>query len=228
MKYLSIKEWASDDRPREKLLNKGVNSLSDAELLAILIRSGTKEISAVELSRTILTKCGNKLSELSRQSVAQLKRIKGIGEAKAISIVAAIELGRRRNASEVTEKQQLTSSKDAYKYFHSLMSDLSHEEFWILFLNRSNKIIESYKLSQGGISGTVIDNRLILKKAIDVLASALVIGHNHPSGNLQPSENDNQITDKLKTALSHLDIKLLDHIIIGDNSYFSYSDEGLL
>lgn len=228
MKYISIKQWSLDDRPREKLLAKGVKNLTDTELLAILIGTGTRETSAVELSRLVLQQCNNQLSLLGKQTVAQLKKIKGIGEAKAITIVAALELGKRRGASDIIEKPRVTSSKDAFSILHTVLSDLEHEEFWVLFMNRSNAILESYKLSQGGISGTVIDNRLILKKAIDLLASSVIIAHNHPSGNLNPSNNDTRITEKLKTALSHLDIKLLDHIIVADNSYFSYSDEGLL
>jgi DNA repair protein RadC len=228
MNYLSIKNWAADDRPREKLLVKGVQSLSDAELLAILIGSGTREVSAVELSRTVLADAENSLALLSRRSVNDLMKSKGIGKAKAITIVAALELGKRRKLSEISEKPKVTSSRDAYEFIHSYISDIMHEEFWVLFLNRSNKIIDKFKLSQGGISGTVIDVRLILKKALELLASALIVCHNHPSGNIHPSENDKRITDKIKMAAEQMDIKLLDHLIIGDNSYLSFSDEGIL
>jgi DNA repair protein RadC len=228
MVYLSIKNWASDDRPREKLLSKGVQSLSDAELLAILLGSGTREISAVELSRQILSISGNNLSELCKRSVSELMKVKGIGEAKAVSIVAALELGKRRNLSEVSDRQAISSSKDVYHYFHPIMTDLLHEEFWVLYLNRSNKIIDKYKLSQGGVSGTVTDIRLILKRAIELLASSLIVCHNHPSGNFNPSENDTVITTKLKSAAEQMDIHLLDHVIIADNLYFSYTDEGIL
>jgi DNA repair protein RadC len=228
MIYLSIKNWAADDRPREKLLVKGVQSLSDAELLAILIGSGTREVSAVELSRTVLADAENSLALLSRRSVNDLMKSKGIGKAKAITIVAALELGKRRKLSEISEKPKVTSSRDAYEFIHSYISDIMHEEFWVLFLNRSNKIIDKFKLSQGGISGTVIDVRLILKKALELLASALIVCHNHPSGNIHPSENDKRITDKIKMAAEQMDIKLLDHLIIGDNSYLSFSDEGIL
>lgn len=228
MKYLSIKNWAADDRPREKLLANGVKSLSDAELLAILIGSGTKEVSAVELCRKILSESENNLAHLGKKSIAELIKIKGIGEAKAITILAALELGIRRKQTEVSEKPKVSSSKEAFEFIHSLISDINHEEFWVLFLNRSNKIIDKYKISQGGISGTVIDVRLILKKAIELLASSLIICHNHPSGNLDPSENDRKITDKIKIAAQQMDIKLLDHLVIFDNSYFSFNDEGLL
>jgi len=228
MTYVSIKDWAADDRPREKLLLKGIQSLSDAELLAILIGSGTRKISAVELSRQILALSNNNLSELGKLSVSELMKIKGIGEAKAITIVAALELGRRRNQTDSAEKHGISSSKDVFNYFQSILSDLTHEEFWVLYLNRSNKVIDKYKLSQGGVSGTVIDVRLVLKRALELLASSIVVCHNHPSGNRNPSENDSAITEKLKQATAQMDIKLVDHLIIADNSYFSFCDEGLL
>ncbi len=228
MAYLSIKNWAADDRPREKLIAKGVKSLSDAELLAILIGSGTKDVSAVEVCRTLLSESENKLAHLGKKSIADLMKTKGIGEAKAITIVAALELGLRRKHMEIPDKPKITSSKEAFEFIHSFISDIAHEEFWVVFLNRSNKIIDKYKLSQGGISGTVIDVRLLLKRALELLASSLIICHNHPSGNLQPSDNDIKITDKIKTAAQQMDIKLLDHLIIFDNSYLSFSDEGLL
>jgi len=228
MAYTSIKEWAADDRPREKLLVKGAKVLSDAELLAILIGSGTREISAVELAREILKLSKNNLSELGKKSVAELMKLKGIGEAKAITIIAALEIGRRRNYTESPEKTVITSSSDVYNYFRPLVVDIAHEEFWVLFLNRSNKVIDQYKLSQGGIAGTVIDVRLILKRAIELLASSIIVCHNHPSGNNKPSENDKAITSKIKIASDQLDIQLLDHIIIADNSYFSFADEGII
>lgn len=228
MAYLSIKDWASDDRPREKLLSKGVKSLSDAELIAILIGSGTRDISAVQLAREILKLSGNNLSELGKKTVTDFIKIKGIGEAKAISIVAALELGRRRNFADLPEKTSVTSSTEVYNYFRPLISDILHEEFWVLFLNRANKVIDHYKLSQGGISGTVIDVRLIMKRALELLASSIIVCHNHPSGNRNPSENDKAITTKLKIAGEQLEIRLLDHLIIADNSYFSFADEGIL
>lgn len=228
MAYISIKEWAADDRPREKLLNKGVKSLSDTELLAILIGSGTREISAVELAREILKLSKNNLTELGKKSVTELTKLKGIGEAKAITIVAALELGRRRNYTDIPEKTTVTSSKEVYNYFRPLVVDISHEEFWVLYLNRSNKVLDQYKLSQGGLSGTVIDIRLIMKRALELLASSIIVCHNHPSGNRNPSDNDKAITTKLKIAGEQLEIRLLDHLIIADNSYFSFADEGLL
>ena len=228
MSYMSIKHWANDDKPREKMHEKGVQSLSDAELIAILIGSGTREMSAVELSRIILSRSGNKLSSLGKLNISDLIKIKGIGTAKAGTILAALELGKRRNSSDIIEKQQITSSKDVYSLFHPLLSDLAHEEFWVLYLNRSNKITEKYKVSQGGVAGTVIDIRLILKRALELLASGIIICHNHPSGNINPSENDKNITSKLKNASAQMDIKLLDHIIVCDQSYFSFCDEGIL
>ena len=228
MSYISIKKWASDDRPREKLLKKGVQSLSDTELLAIIIGSGTREISAVELARQILSQADNNLTLLGKKSVADLMRLKGIGEAKAVGLVAAFELGRRRNQSEWVEKDQLNSSREVFNYIQPLISDLDHEEFWVVYLNRANRIIDAQNLSKGGIAGTVIDIRLILRKALEVLASGIIICHNHPSGNTRPSENDKQITRKLRTASDQMDIKLLDHIIVADNLYFSFADEGLL
>jgi DNA repair protein RadC len=228
MPYLSIKEWSSNDQPREKLLSKGAQILSDAELLAILLGSGTREISAVQLAREVLNISKNNLSELGKKSVTELLKLKGIGEAKAVTIVAALELGKRRNYSETPEKTAVTSSSEVYNFFRPMVSDLSHEEFWVLYLNRSNKIIDQYKLSQGGLAGTVIDVRLVLKRALELLASSIIVCHNHPSGNKRPSDNDKTITHKLKIACEQLDIKLLDHLIIADNSYFSFADEGIL
>lgn len=228
MAYTSIKDWATDDQPREKLLNKGVQSLSDAELIAILLGTGTRETSAVELAREILKLSKNNLAELGKKTVTDLTKLKGIGEAKAISIVATMELGRRRNLSEIPERNMVTSSIDVFNYFKPLVADISHEEFWVLYLNRSNKIIDQYKLSQGGLAGTVIDIRLVMKRALEVLASSIIVCHNHPSGNKNPSENDKSITTKLKIAGDQLEIRLLDHLIIADNSYFSFADEGML
>jgi DNA repair protein RadC len=228
MKYVSIKNWANDDRPREKLLSKGIQSLSDAELLGILMGTGTREISAVELGRQVLAQSQNNLSLLGKKTISELTRIKGIGKVKALSIITAMELGRRRNMAEMPERFQVCSSREAYNYVHPLLTDLVHEEFWVLYLNRSNKIIEPYKCSQGGVSGTVIDVKLILKKALEVLASSIIISHNHPSGNALPSDNDKQITEKLGNASRHMDIKLLDHIIVANDAYFSFADEGLI
>lgn len=227
--HLSIKEWALEDRPREKLLYKGLSSLSDAELLAILIGSGSAKESAVELSKKILRDCKNNLNALGKKTINDLKaNYHGIGDAKAISIVASLELGRRRKLQEGEERSKITGSHDVYDLMEPLLGDLPHEEFWVLMLNRSNKVIGKNKVSQGGISGTVIDVRLILKSAIDHLASSIILCHNHPSGNKQPSEADNKITNKMSEAGRIMDIPVLDHIIVTDNAYFSYADEGML
>ncbi len=224
----SIKEWAVEDRPREKLLTHGIQSLSHSELIAILIGSGTRNLSAVELARRILSNANNDLDQLGRFTVSDFMKIKGIGKAKAIAIVSALELGRRRKLSETSDRLKIASSGDVYEVLYQHLVDLSHEEFWILLLNRSNKIIEKRKISQGGIAGTVTDIRMILKFAIEALASSIILCHNHPSGNLQPSEADIQITRKLKEASSLMDIGLLDHVIIAGKRYYSFADENLL
>lgn len=227
--HLTITEWAEEDRPREKLLQKGINSLSDAELLAILIGSGNTEETAVELSRRILKRAQDNLHELGKFSTNELiQNFKGIGQAKAITIVAAMELGKRRKLAETLDKKQISSSIDVFNLFQPLLADLPHEEFWILILNRANKVVEKLKISQGGISGTVVDARIILKNAIDKLASSVVLCHNHPSGNIQPSNEDRNITLKLKTAFETVDIHLIDHVIISGNKYYSFADEGIL
>jgi DNA repair protein RadC len=223
-----IKDWAMEDRPREKLLAKGITSLSNTELLAILIRSGGREESAVELARKILVAAGNNLRELGRFSVNDLLKHKGMGPAKAVAIIAALELGRRRSRSDLQDKIRIAGSQDVYTLFQPVLSDLTHEEFWILLLNRANRVIDNIRISQGGISGTVIDIRIILKHALDRLASAIILCHNHPSGNLKPSEADMKITSKIGDACRTMDLQLLDHLIIADNSYFSFSDEGLI
>lgn len=225
---LSIKQWAVEDRPREKMLAKGVRSLSEAELIAILIGSGSLEESAVELSKRVLASANNNLNELGKKTIGDYQKFKGIGPAKAITISAAMELGRRRKESSPLEKTKVVSSADAAAIFKPLLSDLSYEEFWILMLNRNNQFIDTFRVSQGGLSGTVIDVRIILKTAIDKLACSLILCHNHPSGNLVPSEADKEITRKIKEAGKHMDIPVLDHIIIGNDSYFSFADEGLI
>ncbi|HUW05392.1 MAG TPA: DNA repair protein RadC [Williamwhitmania sp.] len=225
---LTIKEWAVEDRPREKLLTKGTAALSDAEHLAILIGSGTKKESAVELSRRMLQSVSNNLDELGRLDVKALCRFKGIGEAKALTIVAALELGRRRKLQDALVKASVTSSQDAFNLFHPLVADIPHEEFWVLLLNRANKIIGRERTSMGGVSGTVVDLKLILKRGLEVLASSIILCHNHPSGNNKPSDHDKQITQKVKQACELLDISLLDHIIVAGSTYFSFADEGLL
>jgi DNA repair protein RadC len=223
-----IKHWALEDRPREKLLAKGITSLSNAELLAILIRSGGREESAVELARRILTGAGNNLRELGKLSVNDLVKHKGMGPAKAVAIIAALELGRRRGKTDSQDKIRISGSQDVYTLFQPVLSDLVHEEFWILLLNRANRVIDNIRISQGGISGTVIDVRIILKHALDRLASAIILCHNHPSGNLKPSDADMKITSKIRDSCRTMDLQLLDHLIIADNSYFSFSDEGLI
>lgn len=223
---LSIKDWAVEDRPREKLIKKGVQSLSDAEIIAILIGSGSRNESAVELSKKVLKSANNNLNELGKLNIPDLTKMKGIGEAKAITILAALELGRRRKISEIITKKKITQSKDIFELFQPILGDLPHEEFWILLLNRSNRIIEKLKISQGGVSGTVIDIKIILKQAIEKLASSIILCHNHPSGNRNPSNADDSITKKLKRGADLLDIQILDHIIVADLEYFSYADEG--
>jgi DNA repair protein RadC len=225
---LKIKDWAVEDRPREKLLQKGISSLSDAELIAILLGSGTRNESAVELSKKVLKSAENNLNELGKLGVADLTKTKGIGEAKAITIMAALEIGRRRKLSEIINKKKITQSNDVFEVFQPIIGDLPHEEFWILLLNRSNKIIDKYKISQGGVSGTVIDTKIILKNAIEKLASSMILCHNHPSGNRNPSSADDQITKKLKAGAELIDISVIDHIIIADTEFYSYADEGKL
>jgi DNA repair protein RadC len=225
---LKITDWAVEDRPREKLLQKGTSSLSDAELLAILISSGTKKKSAVDLGRELLAVVNNNLNSLGKLTIADLRKLNGIGPAKAVRIAAALELGRRRKLAEVPDIIQIRCSKDVADIFQPVLSDLAHEEFWILFLNRSNKVINRMKLSQGGISGTVTDVRMVMKKAIECLASGIIVCHNHPSGNLNPSESDTKITQKIKEAGNLMDIQLLDHLIISDKDYYSFADNGLV
>jgi len=225
---LSIKKWAEDDRPREKLLQKGKLSLSDSELIAILIGSGSRNESAVELSKRILSSAKNNLSELGKLSVNQLCKFKGIGPAKAIAIVAALELGRRRRLEEALEQKKITSSNSVFEIMQPIIGELQHEEFWIIYLNNSNKVIEQFQISKGGITGTLVDIRITLKKALELGAVSLILSHNHPSGNLKASEADKQLTRKLKTAAASLDIKVLDHIIVTEKSYLSFADEGML
>lgn len=225
---LKITDWAVGDRPREKLMQNGTSSLSNAELLAILINSGTKDKSAVDLGRELLGIVNNNLNSLGKLTISDLKKLHGIGTARAVTIAAALELGRRRKLSEIPDVTQIKCSKDVADIFQPMLSDISHEEFWILFLNRSNKVINTMKLSQGGISGTVTDVRIIMKKAIEYLASGIIVCHNHPSGNLNPSESDTKITQKIKEAAALMDIQLLDHLIISDKEYYSFADNGLL
>ena len=221
---MKITEWAEEDRPREKLLKKGVFSLSDAELLAILISSGTKELSAVDLSRELLKLVNNNLITLGRLSVEEISSIRGIGAAKAVTIVAAMELGRRRQSAESPIDKQIKMSSDVFDIFQPLLADLSYEEFWAVFLSRANRIIGKMKISQGGVSGTVTDVRLVMKKAVECLSSGIIICHNHPSGNTMPSDADKKITKKIKEAASFFDIQLLDHVISAGKNYYSFAD----
>lgn len=229
MENKSIKNWAEEDRPREKLLLKGVGTLTDSELLAILIGSGNNKESAVELSRRILQKSDNNINKLARLSVNDLVQdFRGIGPAKAITIAAALELGRRRQKEDMPDKKKITCSKDAYLMFYPLMLDLNHEETWALILDRSNKVVSTMQVSRGGISGTVVDIRLILREAINHYASGIILGHNHPSENCTPSPQDTALTKKLKEAAKWMDINLLDHIIVCGEIYYSYADNGLI
>lgn len=225
---LKITDWAVGDRPRERLCSKGPSSLSDAELLAILIGSGTKNASAVDIARELLAMAGNNLSELGKLTVTDIIKLKGIGHARAVTLIAALELGRRRKLAEATDTPRIKSSADVFNIFHPLVEDLSYEEFWILFLNRANRIINRMKISQGGVSGTVTDVRIILKNAVECLASGIILCHNHPSGNNSPSEADIKITRKIKEAGELMDVQLLDHVIICGKEYYSFADNAML
>lgn len=222
-----IKNWAEDDKPREKLMLKGKSVLSDAELIAILIGSGSRNESAVSLSKRILASVNNNLSALGKLSLKQLMEFKGIGEAKAVTIAAALELGRRRRAEESVDLDKITSSKAVFEIMQPIIGELLHEEFWVLYLNNSNKVIHKAQLSKGGITGTVVDARLIFKMALEHNATAVILSHNHPSGKLLASDADRDITKKLKFAGEQLDIKVLDHIIITEKGYLSFQDEGI-
>lgn len=225
--YTPINQWAEDDRPRERFLLKGKSSLSDSELLAILIGSGSRNESAVQLCQRILASTNNNLNQLGKVSVNQLTNFKGIGQAKAIAIVAALELGRRRRAEVPVELQKITSSKMIFEIMQPIIGELPHEEFWILYLNNSNKVIHKAQLSKGGITGTVVDIRLIFKTAFEQNAVSIILTHNHPSGKLLASESDVQITKKIKEASRYLEISVLDHVIITENSYYSFNDNGI-
>lgn len=227
-KKYSIKSWALDDRPREKLLLKGILSLSDAELIAILLGSGNREETAVDLAKRILNSVDNNIQKLARLSIEELMKFKGVGEAKAISIVTALELGKRRQFENKIVHPKITSSKDVFEQMQPLIGDLSHEEFWVLFLNNSNKILAKQQLSKGGFTATLVDIRLLFKRALELQAVAIIVCHNHPSDKLQPSDSDIQLTKKIQSAGVNLDIKLLDHLIITEKAYFSFTDEGIL
>ncbi len=224
---LPITKWSLDDRPREKLLQKGVESLSNAELIAILIGSGSREISAVDLSKQILSDVQNNLNELGKYSIKDLMKFKGIGEAKAISIISALELGRRRNLSGALQQPEIHSSKEAFNILHPILSDLNLEEFWAILL-RKNKVIKVRKISTGGLDASMVDIRLLMKTLLENDATSFIVAHNHPSGNRNPSVNDKNLTNKIKDASKVLNIQFLDHIIIAKNQYFSFVDEAIL
>lgn len=226
--FLDIKSWAVEDRPREKLLLKGKSALSDAELIAILLGSGTTSVSAVDVAKNILQAVRNDLNELARLTVKDLTRIKGIGEAKAITVVSALELGRRRKEAANEERPRITGAKDIFDLLKSELLDLSHEVFWIVLLNRANRVIGKHQVSQGGVAGTVADPKIIFKLALEGLASGIILAHNHPSGNLNASQADIDLTKKLKEAGKLLEIQVLDHVIIAGNNYMSFTDTGLM
>ena len=226
---MKIKEWAEEDRPREKMLLKGIASLSDAELLAILIGSGNNSETAVQLSQRILSSVDNNLNALGKLSIKELTtKFKGIGTVKAILINAALELGKRRNAHNPIQRPYIRTSKEVYELLHPILCDLPHEELWIVLTNRSSKVIEKLKISQGGTSETSADLRSILKAAINALAAGIIVCHNHPSGNIRPSHQDDLLTQRLKSAAQLIEINLLDHIVLCDGNYYSYADEGRL
>ncbi|MCP9610793.1 RadC family protein [Coprobacter tertius] len=226
---LSISRWAEEDRPREKMLSKGIKTLTNAELIAILIGSGNIRESAVELSQRILNSVDDSLNQLGKLSVNDLTEpFDGIGQAKAISIIAALELGRRRKSEEIVQRKKITCSEDAYRLLYASLVDLPYEEFWVIFLNPANRILCTQKVSQGGTSFTSVDVKLVLKPAIEKQASSIVLCHNHPSNNRQPSQADRQLTKKIKEGAALLDIRILDHIIVCDDGYYSFADEGII
>ena len=227
-KVLPIKTWSEEDRPREKLLIRGKKALTDAELLAVILGSGSRTETAIGLAQRILHDFDQNLQELSKCSPKDLMRFNGVGEAKAIAITATFELGRRRQLTDVKNRQKIQGSKDVYDVMGPLLADLPHEEFWVLFLNRSNKILGKERISKGGVAGTVVDAKMIFRPALLCLASSIILCHNHPSGNLRPSQADIDITRKLKQAGESMDISVLDHIIISDQGYYSFADEGSL
>lgn len=228
-KLNTIKSWSADDRPREKLLQKGRHSLTDSELLAIILGSGSRGESALELAKRILSDYHNNLNELGKISVRDLiKKYKGVGEAKAINIIAALELGRRRQDTDPIERELIRSSKDVFQMMYPIMADLPHEEFWILLCNRANKVLKKELISRGGIHATLVDTRLVMQMALTHLASSIVLCHNHPSGNLKPSEMDIKITKNIVEGARLFEINVIDHIIVAENKYFSFADEGML
>ena len=220
--------WVKEDQPRYKLIRSGSTHLSDAEILSLIISSGNRTVTSLDMSRTILNQVGNNLSSLGKLDMNSLLSMRGMGVAKATAIIAAIELGKRKNASEVITKAKITSSKDAFELFKSILGDIPYEKFYMIMLNKANRIIDTVMISEGGVSGTVVDPKKIYKIALDNHSSSLILGHNHPSGNIQPSEADHKITQKIKGAGLLLDIAVIDHIIVGDDRYYSFADEGSL
>ncbi|MBK6521301.1 MAG: DNA repair protein RadC [Sphingobacteriaceae bacterium] len=228
LKHINLKSLSEDDRPREKLMQMGRQHLSDAELLAIILGSGNTDETAIQLAQRILHESKNDINTLAKLSLNELQKFKGVGPAKAINIAAAFELGRRRKDTDVVEQQKISSSRDAFNLLNPKLADLPHEEFWMVLMNRANKVIKIESISKGGISGTVVDVRLVSKSAIENNTSSVILAHNHPSGNLKPSQEDIMITKKIKEALKFFDITLFDHLIIGDQNYYSFTDEGAL
>ena len=228
MEKLSIKSWAIDDRPREKLLAKGKSAVSDTELIAILIGSGSRNESAVDLSKRILSSVNNNLNHLSKLSIEELMQFNGIGEAKAITIITALELGKRKHFENTETACKISSSKQAFRMMQPVIGDLQHEEFWVVFLNNSNTVLSKQQISKGGLNATLVDVRLIYKRALELAAIGIILFHNHPSGKLTPSLSDKNLTIKIKNGGSALDIKVFDHLIITEKSYFSFADAGIL
>jgi len=224
----SIKEWSVNDRPREKFISKGKEALSDSELLAILIRSGTRDRSALAVSQEILQLSENNLSALAKMHLQDLMKVKGIGSTKAVTIMTALELGRRRRLSEAVNRVKISTSNDAYDLIAPLLEDLTTEQFWVIYLNNANKVLCKEQISAGGMTATIVDIRLILKRALELNSTALVLCHNHPSGTLEPSKADVDVTNKMKKAASYMDIQVLDHLIVSDIAYFSFADQGRL
>lgn len=225
---LTIKKWALEDRPREKLLIKGKNNLSNAELIAILLGSGTRSQSALDLARKVLQDSSNSLNELAQLGVKDLKQFKGIGEAKAVAIVSALELGRRRKPDDRRLKPRLMTSNETYDFMKAELQDLKHEEFWVVLLRRNHEVINKYRVSSGGVSGTLVDPKLIFKRAVDELAAAVILIHNHPSGNKRPSESDVRLTRKIQSAGKLLDVSVIDHLIFANEGFYSFSDEKMM
>ena len=223
---MNISQWAEEDKPREKLMLKGRNALSDAELLAIILGSGSRQETAVTLAQRILQHFQQDLNALGKSNVAELTTFKGMGEAKAIAVMAAMELGRRKQEKPVKERIQVKSSKDAYQSLFPHLADLPHEEFWVLYLNRGNKIMHKEQISRGGMSGTIADAKVIFKKALECNAAAIILAHNHPSGNLKPSDADLQLTKNIQQAGKVMEINVLDHLILSEQGYYSFADEG--